>query len=184
MRNHRRIQRRRRLACACVCVVAGLGAAPARGSVGQDSSRGPLVEIDDPFTRGVVQRALTGAERRLASERCGSIVSQFADVRGGELTEQLSALGLDLARYLRTLVFRDAGADVRCRHELTFAFTTPLGRLVFVCGRRFERLWREAPARADAVIIHEVLHTLGLGENPPPSEVITQRILKLCERVP
>jgi hypothetical protein len=30
-------------------------------------------------------------------------------------------------------------------------------------------------------VLHEVLHTLGLGENPPASTAITHRILSLCD---
>jgi hypothetical protein len=33
---------------------------------------------------------------------------------------------------------------------------------------------------AEAVIIHEMLHTLGLGENPPSSTEITFRVLNRC----
>jgi len=30
-------------------------------------------------------------------------------------------------------------------------------------------------------IIHEMLHTLGLGENPPSSREITQRVNERCQ---
>jgi hypothetical protein len=32
------------------------------------------------------------------------------------------------------------------------------------------------------VVIHEVLHTLGLGENPPSSDQITRRVDLRCRR--
>jgi hypothetical protein len=33
---------------------------------------------------------------------------------------------------------------------------------------------------AGAVVIHEILHTLGLSENPPSSKEITDRVLARC----
>jgi hypothetical protein len=33
-----------------------------------------------------------------------------------------------------------------------------------------------------AVIIHEMLHSLGLGENPPSSKEITLRVMQRCWR--
>jgi hypothetical protein len=38
--------------------------------------------------------------------------------------------------------------------------------------------------RAEAVVIHEVLHTLGLQENPPTSEQITAAVERRCPSVP
>jgi hypothetical protein len=34
--------------------------------------------------------------------------------------------------------------------------------------------------KAQAIVIHEALHTLGLGENPPSSAEITARVLASC----
>ena len=39
-----------------------------------------------------------------------------------------------------------------------------------------------SPVRAQAIVIHEVLHTLGLGENPPSSTEITARVLARCQQ--
>jgi len=36
------------------------------------------------------------------------------------------------------------------------------------------------PFYAEAVIIHETLHSLGLGENPPTSDEITWRVFSRC----
>ena len=36
------------------------------------------------------------------------------------------------------------------------------------------------PREAEAMIIHELLHTLGLGENPPTSIEITRRVESRC----
>ena len=36
------------------------------------------------------------------------------------------------------------------------------------------------PTLAEAMVIHEMLHTLGLGENPPTTFEITDRVLSRC----
>jgi len=36
------------------------------------------------------------------------------------------------------------------------------------------------PGFATNVVIHEMLHALGLGENPPTSEEITRQVVKRC----
>jgi hypothetical protein len=33
---------------------------------------------------------------------------------------------------------------------------------------------------AEAILIHEILHTLGLGENPPSSAEITRQVWRRC----
>ena len=53
-------------------------------------------------------------------------------------------------------------------------------RLVFVCGRDFARAWKKAPREIAATVIHEMLHSLGLGENPPTPREITYRVEKAC----
>jgi hypothetical protein len=49
-----------------------------------------------------------------------------------------------------------------------------------VCGRDFERAWKRNPREVQATIIHEMLHSLGLGENPPAPRDITDRVQQLC----
>jgi hypothetical protein len=44
----------------------------------------------------------------------------------------------------------------------------------------FVRLQRDQPGRAKILVIHEVLHTLGLGDNPPSSAEITERVEARC----
>jgi hypothetical protein len=36
------------------------------------------------------------------------------------------------------------------------------------------------PDAATIIVIHEFLHTLGLGENPPTSEAITEQVTLRC----
>lgn len=51
---------------------------------------------------------------------------------------------------------------------------------VFVCPS-FRREAERDPWAAESWIIHELLDTLGLGENPPSSREITQRVTERCQ---
>jgi hypothetical protein len=64
--------------------------------------------------------------------------------------------------------------------------TIPGAPRVFVCpagGKVTSRLSRmefESGSLAEAMVIHEMLHTLGLGENPPSTFEITDRVRARC----
>jgi hypothetical protein len=53
---------------------------------------------------------------------------------------------------------------------------------VFVCGGAFERANPVREAALEIVVIHEMLHSLGLGENGqhPSSAAITRRVTMRC----
>ena len=68
------------------------------------------------------------------------------------------------------------GDDVQ-ENRATYATTTPGRRTVFVCGAQFMEMQRRQPGLAADLLIHEELHSLGLGENPPNSSEITARIV-------
>ena len=68
----------------------------------------------------------------------------------------------------------------RLREATTVMFTTPGSKVVFVCGRQLERMARQDRGYLSVLVIHEVLHTLGLGENPPSSNTITIRVANRC----
>jgi hypothetical protein len=56
------------------------------------------------------------------------------------------------------------------------AFTQPNSLVVRVCPRliQFQGDW------AELTVLHELLHSLGLGENPPSSAEITDRVRERC----
>ena len=128
----------------------------------------------------LVRSAVEGARRRLQTEECRRVLDEFHDAAGRPLRANLDALGLTPAQYLDFLVFYDGQGAGRCRASQVLATTWPGSRVVFVCGDQFVRGWRVDRWHAEVVVIHEALHTLGLGENPPSSRDITARVLERC----
>ncbi len=140
----------------------------------------PRVHVGDPATTAAVQGSLAGASRWLVDERCQSVFSDFRDPGGRPLRDKLTELGMTGRGYLEVIVFRDGSSKPGCARGNALALTTPASRVVFVCGREFASTWRADRRLAQAVVIHEALHTLGLGENPPSSHAITHRVLQQC----
>ena len=137
------------------------------------------VRLADAIEARILRKALVGALRRLTDSRCQKVLSEFHDPAGRPIADKLAALGLDAPRYLTWILFRDAPA--RYCDGSRLAVTVPGTRVVYVCGRSFERRWREDSAHAEATLIHEMLHSLGLAENPPSSDAITRRVRLRCD---
>lgn len=140
------------------------------------------VYVEEPVAAAAVRNALAGASRRLEDRRCGSIFSspRLRDAAGRALHERFVALRTDAPSYMGWLVFADGSERKACRTEGVLAVTHPGSRVVYVCGLRFRRAWMADPRSAEAAIIHEALHTLGLGENPPSSGDITRMVRSYC----
>jgi hypothetical protein len=126
-----------------------------------------------------VRLAREGAARRLAQPECAGIFGDFANTAGQSLQEKLDAYGMTGPEYLSLIYFADGVDGGRCGDEMVLATATPGSRLVSVC-HRFVRAYREDPTWAEIVVIHEALHTLGLGENPPSSAEISTRVAARC----
>jgi hypothetical protein len=149
---------------------------------GTRSSAEPQVTIEDPITASAVHWALKGAARRLEGAGCQRMLSlpRLRAQDGRLLQARLSELSTDSSGHLAQLSFVD-GSDSRLCRQGAILFTSPGHRVVRVCGRRFVSEWRGNPRRAQVLLIHELLHTLGLGENPPSSEEITNIVLAHCD---
>lgn len=131
--------------------------------------------------REALRRAITGAARRLERPRCQQIFQDFKDASGRPLQEGLDAVGRTGPMLLRDWIFfADGRHEARCAESRVLAFTQPGSRSVWICGRRFsQERWRD-PAWTELVMIHEALHVLGLGEDPPSAEAISRRVLERC----
>jgi hypothetical protein len=60
------------------------------------------------------------------------------------------------------------------------AWTSPGSRAVLVCSRQFATWQRANVGYTANIVIHEALHTLGLGERPPTPAQITARVTERC----
>ena len=126
-----------------------------------------------------VRRAVRGASRRLGEPSCSALLDELEDSEGRPLSERLGALEVEASAFVRMVLFYDGENDAPCRRRGTYAFTAPGSRVVRVCPSH-ARLAAEAPRQAEAVVIHEMLHSLGLGEDSPTSEGITAAVERRC----
>ena len=125
-----------------------------------------------------VKRALAGADRLLGEPACQQVLTDFRDASARTLKEVLDGSDVSARGFLRWIVFSDGRGLKACRNG-TLAVTEPGSRVVFICPA-FAEAATGHPEEAEAALIHEMLHTLGLGENPPTSLEITARVTERC----
>jgi hypothetical protein len=139
------------------------------------------VRLVAPPTRGAVRRAVLGAARRLERPDCRRLLTDFTDQSGRPLGEIVVASGTTASRYLlEALWFVDGSDAPQCRDDHTVAFTAVGSRAIHVCGPQFVQLSSRQSKRAEILVIHELLHALGLGENPPLGAEITGQVMRRC----
>ncbi len=128
-----------------------------------------------------VRQAVEGAALRLDRPQCQQLFSDFRDGAGRPLQASLDQLGETPAGYLRGLVFfYDGASQRRCASGEVLGTTQPGSHVVYVCPLQFFEAYRRDTLLAEVFIIHETLHSLGLGENPPASLDITKRVMERC----
>ena len=158
-------------------MAAVLAAAPAPGA-----SPEPLqnVRLKCPQQRSLLSKAVADAADSFSRPESGRVLSQLQDGNGRLLQENLDAMGLDAGTYMRDHIFYyDGASEGVCRRSGVVAITETGSRVVRVCAR-FSTLRGRRADYARAILIHEALHTLGLGENPPSSAEITDLVLRHC----
>lgn len=130
--------------------------------------------------RLMVKFALEGALRRLARPQCQQLFTDFADPAGHTLSNTLAALGQTPEEAMAALYFVEGDESIQCHSDGTrAAFTVPGIRVIHVCGTRFVDRFARRTA-GEILMIHELLHTLGLGEDPPTSAQITDAAWTRC----
>jgi hypothetical protein len=173
---------RRRTGLTSIAVVVLV--AVSRAAVAQDPApvgpgRRPHIFLTG-MARLTVARALRGAMQRLWRPECQQVFEDFTDRTGRALTTSLGATAESPADVLAGLYFVDGDDTVRCRTDrLVAAFTTPGSRVIHVCGRQFIKFANQSKP-GEILLIHELLHSLGLGENPPTSSRITAAVMSRC----
>jgi hypothetical protein len=170
----------------CVRLVSIALAAAASNALAADapavtpSTLAARARLQDVESNDAVRMALLGAHERLGDPACQRIFTDFTSIDGRRLDQVLAEHGETGQGFLSMLLFYDASRHLACGDGGRFAFTKPNSRAIFVCGRRFRQKREWNPAASEALIIHELLHALGLGENPPTSVAITEKVLERC----
>jgi hypothetical protein len=151
---------------------------------GAEQMSAPRVHISDGFGHRTVVEAIQGARRRLDRPECQKLFTDFRDENGRPLADNLLASTFTAPDYLaRQILFVAADDGPQCRRDgVVAAFTAPGYQVVHVCTARFASRFVRDPVVAEVIVIHEMLHTLGLGENPPSSSAITGQVVKRCGR--
>jgi len=134
----------------------------------------------DIETSVAVRLAVEGAATRLARPRCQDLFADFADESGKRLSTTLVATGKPPADAFASLRFLDDRGARQCRSSGTLAFTRTGSWFIRVCGEQFRQAFQRNPTATEIIVIHEFLHALGLGENPPTSEAITEQVNVRC----
>ena len=135
-------------------------------------------------TPPVVAISLGYVRQWLEVPECRAVFEDFSDARGRPLSEVLRERGLSPAEALDDLSFEIGDWTGRCEEHGVVAFTAVGTPVVKVCLYRLVETFRRDPHEAAAILLHEQLHALGLGENPPSSREITLRILERCSGRP
>jgi hypothetical protein len=128
-----------------------------------------------------IEPAVLAAMRRFSEPDCGRLVDDFTDPRGRPLGARLADLGLERRRYLALVVFVDGRNTRSCQRRGVLAVTNPGARVVALCPEFLRTVFLDR-GLAEAIVIHETLHTLGLAENPPSSLEINHRVFLRCGR--
>ncbi len=172
-----------------VLVILGAAAATPGAESTQASSTGEArasaavvhVRFRSPARAEVARQAVAGAVRRLASDECRAVLTDFRDASGVRLAARLAAAGTSMEEWVRGVYFYDGNGRGSCHKRGVMAVTSAGSRVVFLCPAfTFEQ--RRDPGLAEALVIHELLHTLGLAENPPTSLEINRRVFERCGR--
>ena len=168
-----------RALASCTLAVCLLGDAGARTAA---ADRGPAVR--NPRPRPAIEDkvpelrwARARARERLGDPGCLAVLTDFESVNGGRLDLVLRSTGRTAQEQLDLLVLQSGLGRHLCDHGASLAFTQIGSSAVSVCLRPFTLLRQP---EQEAVLIHEMLHSLGLGENPPESVAITAQVLKRC----
>lgn len=150
----------------CALAAVFLGAAPRQPRAFDDKI---------PYLKAARQ----GARERLGRPECQAVLSDFESVHGGRLDVVLRSTGRTAQEQLDQLDLQSGIGRPDCERGPVSAFTRVGSTAVSVCLSHFRGM---ANVQQEAILIHEMLHSLGLGENPPESVTITAQVMKRCAR--
>jgi len=146
-----------------------------------ERARPASVRALGPGEQRIVDAARQGAMARLRSPECRALLADFSDRDGRPLEERLTAFALPPDAFLAALPLLDGSDRPLCQANRSHLVTTAGVARVFVCPSYLKAVYQER-VMAEVYLIHELLHTLGLGENPPTSQDITRQVVRRCAR--
>jgi hypothetical protein len=135
-------------------------------------SGGPL----ETNVSGAARNAMTKLER----PQCFAVLSDFRNGQGHLLKDNLESHRMTAPEFFVRLTFVDGSHVALCGRPDVAAGTNPGQTVIAVCAATFARVSRKDPGIAANVLVHEMLHALGLGEDPPTSEEINRQVGKRC----
>ena len=149
--------------------------APARPAAARPNRALALSKVD----HAAVERARAGAARKLQEPGCQRVLDDFRDGEGRPLRQNLENWGMSAAEYVYMIPFLRGSSHPLCLRGNVALVATPGFPRIYVCSP-FAAIQVSEPGLAETMVIHEMLHTLGLGENPPSSLEITKRVHRRC----
>ena len=151
---------------------------PRCGPAKTDDAIASNARLRQPRDRAFLTSAIRGAARRLGDPRCQELLGELRDRSRRPLREALQAEGWSAPEFLDHLYFYD-GTEAGCGAQ-RLAYTVPGYRVVWVCSSRFRDVYQRNTSLAEVAVLHEALHCLGLGENPPTPQQINAMVQAAC----
>lgn len=139
-----------------------------------------VLGVKNGLLETAVTDAVSNALEMLSTARCQRIFTDFRDTAGAPLQSKLDGSGYSAPGFLEILRFANGERLDACQRARVLAATVPNSHVIYLCGARFFDNQRSNPEFSAVLVIHEMLHSLGLGENPPSSLDITARVLERC----
>ena len=136
--------------------------------------------LRQPRDRALLAEAIRGAARRLGDPRCQELLGDLHDRSRRPLRAVLDDQGLSAPEFVGRLFFFD-GTESGCRGQ-RLAYTEPGSHVVYVSGNTSRDMYQQNATRAEVAVVHETLHCLGLGENPPTWHEINSWIEAACRK--
>ncbi|MET0214307.1 MAG: hypothetical protein ABW292_14950 [Vicinamibacterales bacterium] len=155
------------------------------GLAGSAEAQTPLLSGFRDFSAELaIRQSVAGAAARLAVQGCQDILDELADRSGNPLSRLLASKRTSPVEAFNGLRFVEARDTARCGAGMTLAYTLAGSPVIGICGAEFSRIFATDRRAAEITLIHEFLHSIGLGENPPTSREITQRVVAKCGNQP
>ena len=168
----------------------GVSSRPRTRFSSQRRAPGAESQLVAPSARSgrAMESSRTGAVRTMAGAGMPEAAHRLYRRPRPLAARETGGAGLSAADYLQMMTFVDGSSTRSCRlGRWVLLVARPGSGTVHVCptfgdpfGSRLADVQLRNPALAESIVIHEMLHTLGLGEDPPTSEAITRQVQLRC----